>query len=187
MIEQVIGHLSEINDRGCRHGKLIHQLHSELENLRASVNEQAKEIRHLQQRLAVAEDAEPTFAVPFASWQDWVIQNRHKDTELFGEDCCPVSAEGAVYRVKCHMCEEKTFVCAQVQNDTDKRTTCLRLQGWSLSESTRKWRCRDCTRRYYYPQRVPEWALTCCESHASTLGWSQASSPPLNTVSSLTV
>ena len=101
MIEQIIGLLFEVKERGCRTEKLISQLQSALVDLSATVNEQRKDIRHLQLQLAVAEDAEPTFAAPFASWNLLVDQISHKDPGLQLVDCCPISAKGAVYRVQC--------------------------------------------------------------------------------------
>ena len=172
MAEQIIGMFFEIKETGCQHGILISQQQSVIEEQTVRLNDLEKQLRQLEQRLAAADALEPTFVSPFASWDSVVKLVSAKDgSEYAAEDpwfhrvdCCPVSAEGAVYRVQCHMCEDKTFVCAQVQNDTDQRTTCLGSQGWTKSESTRKWRRRDCTRRYYYPQRMPEWALICCES-----------------------
>ena len=139
MIDQIIGLFFEIKEAGCLHGKLISQQQSVIEEQSVRLNDLEKQLRQLEQRLAVADAAEPTFVSPFATWNSWVKQVSPKDPWLHQVDCCPVSAEGAVYRVQCHMCAEKTFVCAEVQNDTDKRTTCLMLQGWTLCQSTRKW------------------------------------------------
>ena len=151
------------------------------------MHEQDKEIRNLQLRLKLAEHTDVTFAAPYSTIDFLIEELSHKEHGHQLVDTCVVSAYGEVFRVKCCSCDEQTYVCSEVQDDVEKRKSCLMLQGWTLCDSTSEfklqWQCCHCSISHGAPRRLSAFSLTCCKSHSSTWGWPQSFSPPRNTVS----
>ena len=151
---------------------------NELRELMDSMNKVNKEIRELQLRLALAEDDDATYAAPYSIAKLVIADHLCKVPGFELVESCNVSALGAVHRFKCFSCQQYTYVCPEVQDDSEKRDSCLKLQGWTLCEScsesvpqsTAKWKCRQCSKVDGAPRWQPATPLVCCENHDSTWG-----------------
>ena len=164
--------------------------YNECRELKDCMKKVNKEIRELRLRLALAVDDDATYAAPYSIAKLVTADHLCKVAGFELLESCNVSALGAVHRFKCFSCQQYTYVCPEVQDDSEKRDSCLKLQGWTLCEScsesvpqsTAMWKCPQCSTVAGVPRWQPASPLVCCENHDSTWGRLQTCSLPRNTV-----
>ena len=93
--------------------------------------------------------------------------------------------------VRCNLCPvASTHVCLDASGDDSQRAGCLKMQGWTKSKSTKRWRCPKCTQRECYaPDQPPEpWPDACWLRHGryrcTSTAWSASTSEPSAQVAS---